>query len=36
MVEKTQSKESKLYCPHCNRTFSSPSGYVEHLHCEGM
>ena len=36
MVEKTQSKESKLYCPHCNRTFSSPSGYVEHLPCEGI
>ena len=35
MVEKTQSNESKLYCPHCNRTFSSASAYAEHLPCEG-
>ena len=34
MVEKTQSNESNLYCPRCNRTFLSASAYAEHLPCE--
>ena len=31
------SKESnKLYCPNCDKMFSSASTYAEHLPCEGV